>query len=420
MGYAGLTLALVLVKKDFRIFGFDTDPRVVEALNNGRSHIYEPGIEELLKEHINKNLFVSDTFPADSQDAVIVCVSTPIDERKRPDLTNFRTATAAIGDKIDEGALVIIRSTVPVGTSRNVALPILQERQQNVRLAFCPERTIQGRAIEELENLPQIVGGLDEISTAMASAFFEKMTQKVITVSSLECAELIKLVNNCHTDLLYSFGNEVALMAERFGLDPLEVASGANMDYPRPDIARPGFVGGGCLSKDSYLLIDSFEQFDYEPLLVRSARELNESLPTYVVGKLWDRLTRLKDDISKVLICGFAFKGWPITDDIRGTAVTPIVNFLRERSVELCGHDYIVRPEVVESFGVAYATVEDGFKDADAVILVNNHPDYRNIDIRGLVETMRKPALILDCWRILEDEKLGEIDGIHYGGIGYE
>jgi len=420
MGYAGLTLAIALSKKGLKVSGFDNNTEIVEALSNGVCHIYEPGLEELLRKHLGENLFVFDRFPARPHDAVIICVSTPIDENKRADLSNLRAATGVAGENIDDETLIIIRSTIPVGTSRNVVLPILKKHRRSVRLAFCPERTIQGRAIEELERLPQVIGGLDEISTTAASALFEKLTDKIVAVSSLECAELVKLANNCHTDLLYSYGNEIALMTERLVLDALEVVSAANVDYPRPDVARPGFVGGGCLSKDPYLLIDSFEQFDYEPSLVRTARELNESIPFHVVRKFWGKLRELKNDVHKIFICGFAFKGTPITDDVRGSAVVPILEFLKQHSVELCGHDYEVKPAVVERFGITCTTIKDGFKDTDAVIFVNDHPDYRNIGIHRLIETMRRPAVILDCWQIFKDDRLNEIDGIYYGGIGHE
>src|SRR5205814_3816396 len=114
------------------------------------------------------------------------------------------------------------------------------------------------------------------------AALFARVTPHVVRVSSLEAAELVKLVNNCHTDLIYSFGNEVALLAERAGLDPLEVIRAANVDYPRPDLSRPGYVGGGCLSKDPYLLLDSAR--GRQPFLVGRARQLNEYLPVHVAN----------------------------------------------------------------------------------------------------------------------------------------
>src|SRR5205814_9797259 len=208
-------------------------------------------------------------------DAAIICVSTPVDPAtRRPNLANLGAAARQVAEECGPETLVVVRSTVPVGASRAVVLPELLARWGRARLAFAPERTIQGQALRELVELPQVVGGLDSDGREAAAALFAKITQRIVPVSSLEAAELVKLVNNCHTDLIYSYGNEVALMAERWGLDPLEVIRAANVDYPRPDLARPGFVGGACLSKDPYILISASRATGYTPWLVGQARGL--------------------------------------------------------------------------------------------------------------------------------------------------
>jgi UDP-N-acetyl-D-mannosaminuronic acid dehydrogenase len=162
-----------------------------------------------------------------------------------------------------------------------VVLPELRAAWgDDVKLVMAPERTIQGQALRELVELPQVVGGLDEASRRAGVEFFGGLAETVVEVSDLETAEMVKLSNNCHTDLIYSFGNEIALIAERHGLDPLEVIRAANVGYPRPDLAKPGYVGGGCLSKDPYIMIDSAG--DYRPYLVGQARQLNEFLPVHV------------------------------------------------------------------------------------------------------------------------------------------
>src|SRR5439155_1107114 len=163
---------------------------------------------------------------------------------------------------------------------------------------------------------------------------------------SLEAAEAVKLVNNCHTDLIYSFGNEVAPFAERLTLDPLELIRAANVDYPRPDLARPGFVGGGCLSKDPYILIASSIAAGYEPWLVARARGLNEYLPLHVARRFVELIRETRGAVAggRVLLLGFAYKGWPPTDDMRGAAVLPILDVLRTEGLALHGHDFLVAP----------------------------------------------------------------------------
>ena len=293
MGYVGITLTAALATKGYVVHGVDVSPTVLDSLSRGRPHIFEPGIEEVFAEHIGKSIFIAPTLPSSGVDVVVLCVSTPVDETtQRPNLTNLARAAEMVAESCDPRTLIVVRSTVPVGTSRKVVLPWLRAAWDTVRMVMAPERTIQGQALRELVDLPQVIGGLDEESLAAGMDFFGGLSRQLVPVSSLEAAELVKLTNNCHTDLIYSFGNEIALLAERHGLDPLEVVRACNVDYPRPDVAKPGYVGGGCLSKDPYIMIES--SVDREPFLVRRARELNEYLPVHVAGKVVDmvRATR--------------------------------------------------------------------------------------------------------------------------------
>jgi len=287
LGYVGLTMAVTLARKGFTVHGVDTSPAVLDALAQGRPHLYEPGLDEGLGTFLGDRLHVASSLPARGVEAAIICVSTPVNpETRGPELGNLRAAARHVAERCAPDTLVIVRSTVPVGGSRAAVLPELLSAWGRARLAFAPERTIQGQALRELEELPQVVGGLDLESGRAAAKLFERVTRRVVSVSSLEAAELVKLANNCHTDLIYSYGNEIALVAERWGLDPLEVIRAANLDYPRPDLAKPGFVGGACLSKDPYILISASRATGYTPWLVGQARGLNEHLPGHVAERL--------------------------------------------------------------------------------------------------------------------------------------
>ena len=421
LGYVGITLAAALARRGFTVIGYDREPRVREALAQGRTHLYEPGIDEALAETLGRTFHVHSDLKAADADAAVICVSTPVDDATRqPRLESLRAAARQIADELAPDTLVVLRSTVPVGATRGVVLPELAARWPAPRLAFCPERTIQGQALRELQELPQVVGGLDEPSRDAAVALFEQLTHRVVTVSSLEAAELVKLVNNAHTDLIYSYGNEVALLAERLRLDPLEVIHAANVEYPRPDLSRPGFVGGGCLSKDPYILIESGKAVGYEPWLVGRARGLNEHLPGHVGRHFVELLreTRGTPAGTSVLVLGFAYKGWPPTDDMRGTPVTAIVEILRAAGIAVRGHDHIVRPDVIAGLGAAPCGLPEGFAGADGVLIVTNHPEYARLDLPRLLGTMRRPALVYDCWRVL-DETAVRAAGVRCAGIGY-
>jgi UDP-N-acetyl-D-mannosaminuronic acid dehydrogenase len=421
LGYVGLTLAVTLARKGFTVHGVDTSAAVLDALGKGRPHLFEPGLEEGLSTFLGDRLHVGPALPEGGVDAAIICVSTPVNpDTHAPELANLRAAAGQVALRCAPGALVIVRSTVPVGASRAVVLPELVARWGRARLAFAPERTIQGQALRELEELPQVVGGLDPDSAEAAAALFRRVTRRVVTVSSLEAAELVKLANNCHTDLIYSYGNEVALMAERWGLDPLEVIRAANLEYPRPDLAKPGFVGGACLSKDPYILLSAAREAGYTPWLVGQARGLNEHLPVYVAERLIAMIREMRGQAegARLSVLGWAYKGWPPTDDMRGTPIVSMLPLFRAAGLELRGHDYLVAPDVIRGLGAAPVTPEAAFDGADAVLVITNHPEYAKLDIGRLLPGLRRPALLYDCWRMLDEETVRGA-GVRYAGIGY-
>ncbi|WP_033338295.1 nucleotide sugar dehydrogenase [Catenuloplanes japonicus] len=418
LGYVGLTLTAALAEKGFTVYGADVSPAILDSLSRGRPHIFEPGIEEIFANRIGTDIHVATELPSDVEVAVI-SVSTPVDDiTRRPNLANLASAARAVAATCAPGTLVVVRSTVPVGTSRNVVLPELRAAWgDDVKLVMAPERTIQGQALRELVELPQVIGGLDAISLEAGVEFFSGLAHTIQTVSSLETAELVKLTNNCHTDLIYSFGNEVALIAERHGLDPLEVIRATNVDYPRPDIAKPGYVGGGCLSKDPYILIDSAG--DRPPFLVGKARELNEYLPIHVGETIVKMLKEARGRSlgARLAVLGWAYKGWPATDDMRGTPIATMMRVFSAAGITVIGHDPLVSDDVIRQYGGEPVSLDKAFSDADAVLIINDHPDYRAIQIPSILGGA-KPAFIYDSWRVLDEAAVHEA-GIRYAGLGY-
>lgn len=421
MGYVGLTLASLLATRGYRVHGVEKNQKVADVLNGRELHLVEPGVEGAVSNHIGANWTVGPEY-AFSPDVAIICVSTPVGTDAEPDLRNLEDASRVLASQIHDGTLVIVRSTVPIGTTRKIVLPIMQSSGKRVSLAFCPERTIQGQALRELMELPQVIGGVDDESRKAAEEFFRRFASRLVPVSSLEAAEMVKLVNNCHTDVIYSFGNEVALMTKEAGLDPLEVIEAANLDYPRPDLARPGFVGGACLTKDPYILFASFDRRHLEPGLIRSARELNERLPLEVGRHLLDLIRETGKDVKKarVLVCGFAYKGVPETDDMRGAHVYSFLEIVRPAVGEVLGHDFVVHADVIRDCDARPVTLEEGFVEADAVIFLNNHRRYAGLDLGALLNRAKRPFILYDCWRIFRRNADARRDGVKYAGIGYE
>ncbi|MBU2670797.1 nucleotide sugar dehydrogenase [Actinoplanes bogorensis] len=419
LGYVGLTLTAALADKGYVVHGADVSTHVLDTLAQGRSHIFEPGVEDIFAAHVGSRIHVAPDLPRDTVDVAVISVSTPVDENtRRPNLANLAAAARNVAATCKAGTLVVVRSTVPVGTSRRVVLPELEAAwgAGNVRLVMAPERTIQGQALRELVELPQVVGGLDDASLQAGLEFFGGLANTVHPVSSLEAAELTKLSNNCHTDLIYSFGNEIALIAEQHGLDPLEVIRAANVDYPRPDLSKPGYVGGGCLSKDPYIMLDSAG--DYTPFLVGQARALNEHLPKHVASTVVKLLSELRGETRglRLAVLGWAYKGWPPTDDMRGTPIATMMPIFSAAGITVTGHDPMVTPEVIRQYGGDPISLDKAFTDSDAVLVINDHPDYRALSVEDVLGDAR-PSLIFDSWRILDADAV-RAAGIRYAGLG--
>jgi UDP-N-acetyl-D-mannosaminuronic acid dehydrogenase len=421
LGYVGLTLAVGLAEAGANVVGFDVSAARSADLGSGDLPFYEPGLAETVAALPPHRLRATNTLPDVLPPATVICVGTPIVEATRqPDLTALKQVAGALREQISDGQLVVLRSTVPVGTSRRVIVSALQERAPHVRFAVCPERTIQGQALRELRELPQVIGGLDAASAEAASQLFRPLSPRQARVSSIEAAEMVKLVNNCHTDTIYGFGNEVALLAEALGLDAGEVIGAANIDYPRPDLNQPGFVGGGCLTKDPYLLMASTAEHGHVPELVSAARRLNEAVPEHQVDRLLRALKNRPEPTSpRVLVCGLAYKGTPPTDDTRGSPAPPVIARLRDHGVDVVAHDHMVTSEVAERMGAPLVDLADGFAGSDGVIVLTNHPGYAAFDARAAVATMRRPGVVVDGWGVLADQLDGapaeDVTYLRYG-----
>jgi UDP-N-acetyl-D-mannosaminuronic acid dehydrogenase len=426
LGYVGLTLAAALIDAGVTIVGYDTcEPRTA-SIRAGSMPFYEPGLHETVTRGLDEgSLRIMETLPARLPDIVVLCVGTPASGAGHgPDLEPLKLALTSVAPRLADGALVIVRSTVPVGTTRGLALPALSGRTSSPALAYCPERTIQGSALTELRMLPQIVGGYDSRSAELAATLFARLTDQVVRVSSLEAAEMVKLVCNAHTDVLYGFGNEVALLAEGLGLDAWEIIDAANYHYPRPDLHFPGYVGGSCLTKDPYFLLNSLNPPGSVPSewsLVATARRLNEGVPYHIAHRTLECLEKaeLRPDESTVLLCGIAYKGVPQTGDVRGCAAVPIAERLRPSVQEVLAQDFIVEPEVMNSLGFTSVSLEEGIARAQACVFVNNHPGYQRKEVTDMLRSVGRPFAVVDVWNLLDEKCFADRYGIIYSCFGH-
>lgn len=405
LGYVGLTLAVYLAKKGFQVHGVEINPFILSKLKEKEAHFYETGFNSVLREVIESgNFCFTSTIPDfNTQTVYIITVGTPINKNKKVNLESLMKATKNVAEKLKNDDIVILRSTVKVGTTRNFVKPILDRTGKNYYLAFCPERTIEGNAFNELEKLPQIVGGVDQKSTQKVTAFFNLFCQTVIPVSCSEVAELAKLINNAERDLLFAIANELALICHEVGIDVHELIDACTFQYPRSHLKKPGPVAGPCLSKDTWILAESFHSKRRSPTLFLKGRMINEQLIGETLKDLLDYLKSKGVNIRKVAILGFAFKGNPPTSDLRGSSVFDVVNFFRKNypEIELIGHDYLADlEEIYRLTGIkAYRNVKSAVKDVDLIILHNNHPEYSKENWNNI---LRKNIILFDFWKQLD------------------
>lgn len=410
-----------------KVVGVDTKKETIQSLNNGISTIHEKEILPLLKKHLGTNFMAKESIPDDEFDAFIICVGTPLDSKKIPVIDHVITASEEVASHLKKNNLVILRSTIPVGTTRKTVKPIIEKKSGlkagvDFELVFAPERTLEGAAISELKKNPQIIGSFSDAGIEKASKLFNSLTETIIPVSNLETAEMIKLIDNSYRDVHFAYANELAIICETLNLDAHECIKKANYEYPRNNIPIPSpGVGGPCLTKDPIILSHSSEHYGYKPNLITQSRLLNEYVPSYLASKILRKLKDLnKDkDNSKIFIIGFAFKGNPETADMRNSSTLILVAELKKHFSKIFGYDSVASSTEIEKEGVKVTSIEKGFENADCVVIMNNNKSYLSLDIEKLLDTTSKPCLFVDCWNMFRTiANKGE--KIIYTGVGID
>ena len=430
LGYVGLPLSLVLADKGFKVIGYDIDQARIDQINEGRIPFHEQGLDSFFHRHLGDRFSISSDLGNVDSDIYIITVGTPIDDNtKVPIIEYIEHAADSIATKIKSNDLVILRSTVTVGTSRNVVLNRLEKFSglkagEDFSLAYAPERTIEGNAINEIQELPQIIGGFDQKSTLLADRLFREVTSTIVDVGSLEGAEMVKILNNTFRDVKFAYANEMALICRELGLDAVKLIQAANLDYKRDEIPMPSpGVGGACLTKDPYILINSCENIDVPTEIIRYARTINELIPRRIVDDIMQEIKTLnkKIDSLRIFLIGFAFKGDPETSDIRGSTTIDVLNLFRDKGIQddsFYGYDPVALNSDLRSLGVKPASLEEGFEDADIVLIMNNHKSYKNMDIFSLLDLARDDCVFMDGWYTFDPKDIVTVNSIRYVGVG--
>ena len=428
MGYVGLTLSVILSEIGFKVIGFDKNKDLINKLNKKIIPFYEKDLSKYIEKNVYKKLFFRNNFKKINSSIFVISVGTPIKKNKKPALANLNQAIDLVGKNLKKGNLVVLRSTLPVGTTRDVVIPRL-ERNSNLKagkdfsVSFAPERSAEGNALKELKENPQIIGGFDEKSSEKTANFFNTFTHSIVHVSSLEAAEFCKLIDNSYRDHRFAFINQFIKFSEKMNLDLAKIVKSVNHGYSRNDIPMPSpGVGGPCLSKDPHILSHNLESKNLSSSLIRLSRKTNESIVPYLSKKITYSLKKIKKDInnSKIFIVGMSFKGNPETSDVRNSSSIDLLQKLKSKKNNICVYDPYAKFNTIlfKELKIKIVSLKEGFKKADAVIIMTNNKNFNELSNKKYLNSMNKPSIFLDTWHIFDPIELKQFKGINYYGLG--
>ncbi|OUS31449.1 UDP-N-acetyl-D-mannosamine dehydrogenase [Gammaproteobacteria bacterium 45_16_T64] len=381
LGYIGLPTASLLGTKGYNVIGVDISQDVVDTINRGEIHIVEPDLDLLVKSAVNSGKLEASTQPSPA-DIFIIAVPTPFKDNHQPDLTYIESATTAIAPYLKPGNLVILESTSPVGTTENVVANILQDKGfdiiNDIHIAHCPERVLPGRILIELIQNDRIVGGISQAATAMAASFYEEFVNGEVLRTNAKTAEMSKLTENSFRDVNIAFANELSMICDQEQIDVWELISLANR-HPRVDVLKPGpGVGGHCIAVDPWFIIDKAGD---KAKLIRSAREVNESKPQWVIDKITERARKFRRPVIACL--GLAFKA--DVDDLRESPAHEIVSTLIEKNI---ADLLICEPNIKSHPNFELTHHNEAIEKADIILVLVDHKEFKTIRPTIFIEKM--------------------------------
>ncbi|MGB9838572.1 nucleotide sugar dehydrogenase [Methanothermobacter sp.] len=419
LGHIGLPTAALFARAGFDVTGVDINRETVDKVNIGKSPIHEPGLDELVAEVVGSGKLratADGVSAAEESNVLLLVVPTPVNSDNTSDLSAVISATETISKGLKRGDLVIIESTVPPGACENVVLPILEKTglraSADFGLAYTPERALPNNTLHEMQNNARVIGGIDGKSAELAAQLYGKVTSgEVIIVDDIITAEMVKLMENTYRDTNIALANELAVICESLGIDAIRAIEAANQ-HPRVNIHTPGpGVGGHCLSIDPYFIVEMAEKKGVPARLIRTAREVNESMPFHVLEIIRDALESEGKGLagSRIGILGVAYKG--DVADARETPTRPLVAALLSEGAEVIVNDPHVDPALIEKMGVEPVPLEEAL-ESDCVVLMTDHSEYLEITpemIGGGIFICTRP--------VLDPEKFRK-HGIVFRGVG--
>jgi nucleotide sugar dehydrogenase len=431
-GYIGSVIAAVLAERGLSVVGIDTNAAMIVEVRAGRCPIPEPGLEALVARGVASGKLTASTDPAAAKGAkaILITVGTPLSDDFEADLSHIRAACEGVAPFVHDGQIVMIKSTVPPGTTRAMHDAVFAPRAK-VHMAFSPERLAEGQAIRDLQAIPILVGGVDAAASAAGAAFWRDALPgvEVMALSSPEAAEMVKLADNLWIDLNVALANELAKLVDAlpWPIDVMEVIGGANSlkkGQHHVNILHPSNgVGGYCLTKDPWFVDAIGRRAGIELKIPRASREVNDSMPGHVFAQV-DRVLKgrgIAPGDARVAVLGFAFKS--NSGDTRFTPVGPLVAALKDAGygpgLTIC--DPMVTEREATHHGV---TLEPDWRKtvagADAVLILAGHDAFAAIGADDLAALAKPGALVYDGRIYYPRARIEELEarGLSYIGVG--
>lgn len=380
LGYIGLPTASIVAHKGFKVIGVDINTKVVETINRGEVHIYEPGMAEIVKQVVKAGNLRASATPEQS-DVYLVVVPTPFKGNHEPDISFVEAATNAVIPLLKENDLYIIESTSPIGTTDKMAELIFSKRPElkgKISIAYCPERVLPGNVIYELVHNDRVIGGIDEKSTQKAREFYKTFVEGELHSTNARTAEMCKLTENSSRDVQIAFANELSLICDKAGVNVWELIELANK-HPRVNILQPGCgVGGHCIAVDPYFITSDFPM---ESQIIGKSREINNYKSFWCAEKIRSSMLdfEIKNGVKpKVAIMGLAFK--PNIDDLRESPAKYIAQKVMQSEQNGV---MVVEPNLKEHNVFKLSDYREAYEKADIIAFLVAHNEFKTLEYRN-------------------------------------
>lgn len=386
MGYIGLPTSAVFADNGVEVIGVDVSPAVVDSINAGTPHITEPDLDVLLRRVVEAGRLRATLMPEEA-DAFVLAVPTPFKGDHEPDTSYIEAACRSIAPVLRAGNLVVLESTSPVGTSEKVSewlasaridlsFPHQKGELSDIRVAHCPERVLPGQILREVVHNARVIGGVTRKCSQAAMALYKIFVQGECHLTTARTAELAKLTENAYRDVNIAFANELSLICDRLKVNVWDLIRVANL-HPRVNILNPGpGVGGHCIAVDPWFIVAASPE---NTRLIRTAREVNNSKPRYVVEKVKAAAAKLKEPVIACL--GLAYKA-----DIDDLRESPAMEIVEQLAKERVGELLIVEPHVnalpgnLAELGLELQDFDDAIDRANILLLLVDHMSFMHVD----------------------------------------